>query len=176
MFKSIKCMLVYVAVTLFTFSAGNAARLHNAPSADYTLHTLYIFNFAKYIEWPGSSKAIKIGVVNSSQAEEALQKMAKAKSTSAAPIIVTNTKSETELEDCQIIFIPSNSSQLTARLIERFSALPILIVTEDADMIRKGAGVSFKVATDKLRFQINEETLKAKGLKVASSLVTLSEK
>jgi hypothetical protein len=72
--------------------------------------------------------------------------------------------------------VPSNSSELASRLIERFSSQPILIVTEEADMTKKGASVSFKVASDKLRFQLNEETIKAKGLKVATALATLAEK
>jgi hypothetical protein len=177
MMNKIKTLLLVVMVLApLVRSIGYSNRYNSAPSADYTLHTLYIFNFVKYIEWPGTLKSIKIGVVNSTQAEEALQKMVKAKSTSAALLSVVNTRDEAVLSECQIIFVPSNSSELASRLIERFSSQPILIVTEEADMTKKGASVSFKVASDKLRFQLNEETIKAKGLKVATALATLAEK
>jgi hypothetical protein len=146
------------------------------PGTDYTLHTLYIFNFTRYVEWPAGAKSIKIGVVDNESAEEYLNKMAKAKSGGGAEISVINTKNDSELGSCQIIFIPSGSTAVAAKLIESFSARPILIVTEDADLTKKGASVSFKVVANKLRFQINEEVVKNKGLKVSSSLLSLAER
>lgn len=119
---------------------------------------------------------MKIGVVDNDAAEEYLAKMAKAKSTGSAEISIINTKNETELSSCQIIFVPSNNTHLATKLIERFSSQPILIVTEEADLTRKGASISFKLVSGKLHFQINEEAIKSKGTKVSSSLVTLAEK
>ena len=146
------------------------------PPTDYTLHTLYIFNFTRYVEWPAGAKSVKIGVVDNESAEGYLNKMAKAKSTGGAEISVINTKNDTELSSCQIIFIPSGSTALAGKLIESFGDRPILIVTEDADLIKKGASVSFKVVANKLRFQINEEVVKKQGLKVSSSLLSLAER
>ena len=163
---SITLSLVYVSA-----EAGRAMLL-----MDYTMQTLYIFNFTKYVEWPSGNKAMKIGVVDNASAEEYLAKMAKAKSTGDVEISVINTKDESGLGSCQIIFIPSNNTHLAAQLIERFKTQPILIVTEDADLTKKGASVSFKVVSSKLRFQLNEEGIKSKGLKVAGALSALAEK
>ena len=146
------------------------------PATDYTLHTLYIFNFTKYVEWPSGSKAVKIGLVDNPEAEAALQRMAQAKSTGGSELKVINTRNEAELGACQIIFIPSNSTPLTGKLIEHFNAAPVLIVTEEADLTRRGASISFKMVSGKLRFQINEEVIKSKGMKISGSLVSLAEK
>jgi YfiR/HmsC-like len=167
-------MLVAAAFYLVVARAGSADEA--PPGANYTIHTLYIFNFTKYIEWPTGSKQVKIGVFDNPTAAEELQKMAKAKSTDAAEISIVNTRNENELSTCQIIFIPENNSAKTAALIQRFGEQPILIVTEESDMIEKGASISFKIADGKLRFQVNEKTIKAKGLKVSRTLVSLSEK
>ncbi len=176
MINKIKTLLLIVIVLeSFAPAVGKTNGTNPVPNADYTLHTLYIFSFVKYIEWPGASKSVKIGVVNSAQAEEALQKMAKNKSTSTTQLSVVNSKDESVLSECQIIFVPYTSSQLASRLIERFRSQPILIITEESDMTEKGADMSFKITSDKLRFQMNKEILKAKGLKVASSLATLAE-
>lgn len=164
-----------IALCLMHFSS-QARIISTAPANDYTLQTLYIFNFTKYVEWPSGNKTMKIGVVDNAAAEDYLVKMAKVKSTVSTEINVINTKNEAELGSCQIIFIPSNNTHLAAKLIERFSSQPILIVTEEADLTKKGASVSFKLVSGKLRFQINEEAIKLKGMKVSSSLITLSEK
>jgi hypothetical protein len=87
-----------------------------------------------------------------------------------------NSRNDNELSTCQIIFIPENSSAKAAALIQRLGDQPILIVTEESNMVDKGASISFKIADGKLRFQVNEKTIKAKGLKVSSTLVSLSEK
>ena len=146
------------------------------PAADYTLHTLYIFNFTKYVQWPAAGSTIKIGLVDNASAETALEKMAQAKSTAGSEIKIVSTRNETELGTCQIIFIPSNSTSLSGKLIEHFSTAPVLIVTEEADLTRAGASISFKMVSGKLRFQINEEVIKSKGMKISSSLVSLAEK
>jgi hypothetical protein len=170
-----KTFLVVISFALllqaFTVSA-------NTPiSKDYSLHTLYIFNFVKYTEWPGANKTIIIGVVNSTEATEALLKLVKTKS-SAAGITYTikNTKDEAELKECQIVFIPSNSSHLAPKLITALAAQPILVITEDPDFTKSGASISFKIVSEKIRFQLNEETFKTKGLKVSGTLVSLSDK
>lgn len=143
---------------------------------DYVIHTLYIFNFTKYVEWPASSGSIRIGVVDNALAEEQLLKMAKAKSTSGSEISVVNSRADSELSKCQIIFIPLNNSAMASRLIEQFGDKPILIVTEQSDLVKKGASISFKINEGKLRFQVNEEVIKSKGMKVSSTLTSLADK
>ena len=167
-------MLVATAFFLVVARAGSTG--YAPPGSDYAIHTLYIFNFTKHIEWPTGSKQVKIGVFDNATAEEQLQKMAKAKSNAGAEISVVNTRDENELGTCQIIFIPENSSAKAAALIQRLGDQPILIVTEESNMVEKGASISFKIADGKLRFQVNEKTIRAKGMKVSSTLVSLSEK
>jgi hypothetical protein len=167
--------LIFSIVFILPFFSTQAGVV-SVPPSDYTLHTLYIFNFTKYVEWPSGNKSIKIGVVDNTLAEASLLKMAKAKSATGAELSVINTKNEDELGTCQIIFIPSDNASHASKLIERFGSQPILIITEDADIIKKGASVSFKLVAGKLRFQLNEESIKAKGLKVATALTSLAEK
>jgi hypothetical protein len=175
--KTIRSRTAFFSITLFLcLFSTYATKAISESSADYLLQTLYIFNFTKYVEWPMTSKKMKIGVVGNTSAEEQLTKMAKAKSSDDLEISVINTKNEMELAECQIVFIPSNNTAYAAELIESFSSKPILIVTEEGDFAKKGACVSFKVIAGKLRFQINEQVIRSKGLKVSSSLTALAEK
>ena len=147
-----------------------------SPPDDYAIYTVYIFNFTKYVIWPSGSKAVKIGVVENVEAESHLQKMAKSKSTPGAEITVINSHNESDLASCQIIFVPANSTGLVSKLIEHFKGQPILIVTESPDLIRKGAAISFKVVSGKLRFQVNEDAISARGMKISSYLTSLADK
>lgn len=174
--KTLKSRALVFSVVLWVANSYSMAMPISTSPVDYTLQTLYIFNFTKYVEWPSANKAFKIGVVDNANAEEFLTRMAKAKSTGSTEITVINTKNELELSSCQIIFVPANNTQMAVKLIERFGSEPILIITEESDLTRKGASVSFKLVSGKLRFQINEDAIKSKGMKVSSSLLTLAEK
>lgn len=164
-----------IAIFLCAFLVHATRAVSDSPG-DYLIQTLYIFNFIKYVAWPVEAKNMKIGVVGNATAETQFTKMANLKSSDDFKISVINSKDESELGTCQIIFIPSNNTTLAANLIESFSSKPILIVTEAGDFAKKGACVSFKIVDGKLRFQLNEEVIKSKGLKVSGSLTALAEK
>src|SRR5688572_20747296 len=140
--KTVGSRVVIFSIALVLTNFSGQANAFSEPPADYVLHTLYIFNFTKYVEWPSGNRSIRIGVVDNASAEEYLSKMARTKSTAGVEISVINTKNEVELGSCQIVFIPSGSTHLADKLIERFSSQPILIITEDADLTKKGASVS----------------------------------
>jgi hypothetical protein len=176
--KTVKLRTMLFSISLcFGYFFSEAAKIIPEPPDEYALHTLYIFNFVKYVEWPvATTKSIRIGVVGNQSAEETLAKMAKGRSSGPLEISVINTKNDAELSSCQIIFIPSGNTSVAAKLIESFSGKPILIVTEEADLTKKGASMSFKIVANKLRFQINEEVIKNNGLKIAGALLSLAEK
>ena len=170
-------MLFGVILFLAHFSARAGDGLANPPADDYTIHALYIYNFTKYIQWPIAAKKIKIGVAGNAAMEEFLAKMAKVKSNSDLEINVVNTTNEGELGTCQIVLIPSSTnSGATSKLIESFNSRPVLVITEQENLTKKGASISFKIIDGKLRFQINEEVIKTKGLKMASALSSMAEK
>ncbi|WP_276371097.1 YfiR family protein [Chryseolinea sp. H1M3-3] len=175
--KTVRTRAVLFSIAFFlAYFSTLANGFFSEPMKDYTLQTLYIFNFAKYVEWPTATRSIKIGVVGNTSAEDHLVKVAKAKSSAGVEINVINSLNESDLGSCQIIFVPVNNTKLADQLIENFNNRPILIVTEEADFTQKGACVSFKIVSGKLRFQINEEAIKSRGLKVSGALSSLAEK
>ena len=136
----------------------------------YSLHAMFIHNFIKYTEWPSSASIIMIGVVDNNDATSVLTK----KFGSNAKTQVKNFKNLDNIDACQIIFIPSSARSQLSKVIERAKGKPVLIVTEDADMIKRGASISFKIVSEKLKFQMNSDAIKGSGLKVASSLTSLA--
>jgi hypothetical protein len=165
-----------ILVLVFAIILAPLRASTSGPPDDYAVYSVYLFNFTKYVVWPSGSKAVKIGIVENAEAEANFQKMGKTKSTPGAEITVVNTRNEIELGTCQIIFVPSNNTSIASKLIERFKGQPILIVTEDAEFTKKGASISFKVVSGKLRFQVNEASINAGGMKIAGYLTALADK
>lgn len=147
-----------------------------ATEEKYTVYSVFIYNFIKYLEWPSGNENIVIAVWNNPAAANALEIMAKAKSTPSRQITVKQVSDEAGLMNAQMIFVPANSTNAFLKMVDKLRSKPIVVVTEEADMTEKGASMSFKKVSDKMRFQINNEILKSAGVKVSGTLDALALK
>jgi hypothetical protein len=161
---TLSLLIFGIALLSGTFSA-------KAQEDVYSLHAMFIHNFIKYTEWPNGGQQIVVGVINNASATQTLNQKI---SSSAGKVQVKNLKNADEAGNCQVVFVPSTSRGHLARVLELVKGKNILVITEDQDMIRKGAGISFKVVNDKMKFQINQDAIKSSGLKVSGSLLALA--
>lgn len=147
-----------------------------ATDEKYTVYSVFIYNFIKYLEWPSGNENIVIAVWNNPTAANALEIMAKAKSSPNRKISVKQASQEAEIMNAQMIFVPANSTSAFLKTVDKLRSKPIVVVTEEADLTEKGAAMSFKKVSDKMRFQINNEILKSSGVKVSGTLDALALK
>jgi hypothetical protein len=147
-----------------------------ASSGNYTVYSVFIYNFIKYLVWPQDNEKVTVVVWNNPEAAEELTKMAKAKSTPTREIIVKNISDESGLANAHLLFVPTNSSSAFLKIADKLRSKPIVVVTEEPDLTEKGASMSFKVVSEKIRFQMNNEALRSTGLKVSSTLEALAIK
>jgi hypothetical protein len=163
-----------ITTMLFLFLGMNS--ISAASAKNYTVYSVFIYNFIKYLEWPVSNEKITVAVWNSASATAALEVMAKAKSTPAREIIIKNITDEKALSESQLVFVPSNSTSAFLKNIEKIKSKPIVAVTEESDLTEKGASISFKTVSEKIRFQMNNEALMSSGVKVSGTLDALALK
>ncbi|MEM8965795.1 MAG: YfiR family protein [Bacteroidota bacterium] len=154
---------VLLVVGIFCFTSVDAQ------ISTRKLEAIYLYNFTKYINFPGASTGYVIGVLKEKDVASELQGNLKNK----GEIAVKSISSSGEAKDCHIIYVPkSASSQLTA-LVSELDEAGVLIVTEE-DLASEGAPVSFVIDGSKLRFKINQLALKKTGLQASSSLLSLA--
>ncbi len=141
---------------------------------DYKAHTLFLYNFMKYVEWPDSPGDFVVGVVGNSPIEKELNTLAQTKKIKGKKIVVKIINSPDEVEDCNMIYLPNDKSSMLKAIAEKVKSKSVLIVAEREGLARKGAGISFAVDdNDTLKFDINKSSLDSKSLKVANVLIQL---
>ena len=146
-----------------------------AQDRDYTYKAIFIYNFIKYIEWPGTKQSFKIGILNGTpEMMAAFEKMIEKKSGEGQKLVLENYHSASAAGDCQLLFIPDNQSNILSEVSAKLSGKPTLIVTESDGLIKKGSGINFIIVDGKLRFELNRSTLKEADLKVSSNLLGLA--
>lgn len=155
-------------------AAGAAAR---APEADeYELKAAYLLRFAQLVTWPrdafGSGDGpLTIGVLGPDPFGRALERMVEGRRTHNRRITVKRLQWGQELRGIQILFLSSEDSHRIGELASRLAGLPILVVGDSADLARRGAAISFRIADERVRFDVNLEAARRARLTISSQML-----
>ncbi|HYG38531.1 MAG TPA: YfiR family protein [Cytophagales bacterium] len=147
----------------------------NAQITTYKGQALFIYNFTKHIKWPSPPIEYTIGVYGNSGLYNELNTSLKGKQINGSAFQIKSIASLSEASQCQIIYLPSSSSHNLKALISKVEKQGVLVITEN-DLIEEGAGISFLLIDDKIRFKINQAVLSGQGLQVSSGLISLAAK
>ncbi len=141
-------------------------------------YSLFIYNFAKYSQWPdGNSGSFKISVLGKSTVYNELKKISASKKINGRAIEVVNIKSVSEIGQPDLLFVPTAESGELANIINNTGGKPIMVISEKKGSFESGACISFYVGDDsKLKFQINDKELTSRNLKMAQSLKNMAFK
>jgi hypothetical protein len=149
---------------------------HFTFAQNYKYHSLFIFSFTRYVQWPESSNQgdFEITVLGDSPLVNELTTMAQTKKVGDRPIKVNKIQSIGELKKCNILFVPSGRSAQLAEVIAKVNSQPILVVTEENGLGVKGSNINFIMREGKLAFELNQATLNKQNLKVSNELSRLA--
>lgn len=148
---------------------------------EYPLKALFLYNFGSYVEWPpdtfsSDQSPFVIGVLGSAPFENTLTGLAATKTIAGRKILVEFFPSVDKIKPCQILFITRNIDARQQRLaVEKLRNQSVLIVGESAGFADQGGSVNFFIEANKIRFEINPETVKQQELKISSKLLSLAK-
>ena len=139
---------------------------------DKEVRRMFIYHFINYIEWPNEStnKNFKIAVLNDDKMYEVLEKQLHGAKRRGKEILIEKIDENDSLEGYQLVYISRNSSKLLEEIKEKTDDKSLLLVTDRNGLASKGSGINFKEESGKLRFEINIEEIKKRGLNVAQQL------
>jgi hypothetical protein len=142
---------------------------------DYKYHSVFIYNFTKYIQWPSGtySNQFVIGVLGNSPMQSELEKLMANKTVGSASIVVKKIANISAASECQALFIPQSKLQ-QFESDGSLKSKSVLIITDQDGMGKKGSHVNFIIQEGKIRFEINQTALLESGLKVSSQLTSLA--
>ncbi len=170
--KYIKVTTVCLLLMLFLAPTSKAQTDINSA------YSLFLYNFAKYSQWPaGGSGDFKITVLGNSRVYDELKKISASKEINGKKIVVEKVSNITSFDGTNLLFIANDQSSKMDGVRKSTTGKPILVVAEGMGMFKKGACISFYVGTDnKLKFQINDQELSSRNLKMAQSLKNMAFK
>lgn len=161
-------------ICLFTFWAVNSIAI--TFQVNYKVEAIYVYSFTKYISWPEGvvQNQFVIGVYGFSQMHQELETVTNGKLVEDKSIVVKSFKTKEEIDNCQILFIPSDYMDELPSFIKIANSKHILLVTEEANSGYTVAGINLVKVEGKQKFELNEAMVKKAGLKISNQLIPLA--
>jgi hypothetical protein len=164
-----------LVATLFVVVMGLSS-VNAQDREKHELHSMMIYNFLKYIQWPESANSgqFVIGVMGDDDVYNTLKAWYGDKERMGKLLLVKKLSSASEAKDCQLVYIGSAASNSFESIHQVVSNNPTLIITDKNGLGAKGSGINFKIVNNRLKFELNENALNASQLKVSSQLAAMA--
>lgn len=154
------------------FSQGN-------PSPEQLVKAAYIYNFAKFVEWPPTcfekpESPLKIAIVGRDPMSKALETL-RGKTVQGRNIVVFRWEQPQLLAPCHILYIAASERKKLDAIFKRIAGWDVLTVGETEDFIPMGGIILFFPEASRIRFEINRDMASWKNLRISSHLMRLSK-
>ena len=154
-------------------------RAQGTPPTEYQIKAAFIFNFARFIEWPPQAFAdttspFVIGILGESTFRDDLQKTIGNKAVDDHPLKILQLYTPTSATNCHILFISSSEKPRLPQILKVVNGTSVLTVGEMERFTENGGMINFVQEGSKIRFQINNEAATGAGLKISSKLLNLA--
>jgi len=172
-----KCFLVLLCVAVCLFICPRA--LNGEGIGEYKVKAAYIYNFAKFVEWPNGTfndqnSPIIVGILGSDPFGQSIDVVVNGKLVGDRRLEVHRFKSLRNLKYCHILFVCQSEDIHLSRVLEAVDGWHTLTIGESEKFGRSGGLINFVNVDDKVRFDINMSSARKNGLTVSSRLLKLA--
>ena len=153
----------------------------DAQPSEYQVKAAFIFNFAKFVDWPPGAFAdakspLYIGILGENPFGANLERTVQDKLLNNRPIVVKECRTLEEAKKCHLLFISTSEKKPLQETLDGLAGTNILTVGETETFIKSGGMINFFREGNRFRFEINDAAAKKAGLKIDSKLLGLGKK
>ena len=151
------------------------------PLTESKLQAAFLFNFAKFVEWPPAAFAatnspLTIGILGDNPFGGDLEAIVRDKTINNRIIIIKPMHSVAEATNCQVLFISASAKDQIPEMISSLGTASILTVGDTDRFTESGGMINFVKKENKIRFEINDAAARRAGLKISSKLLSLASR
>jgi hypothetical protein len=150
----------------------------NAPTVaqEYDLKAAFLFNFARYVEWPAEAFAtgatpITIGILGEDPFGPSLDDIVANEDVRSRKLVVRRFASIDQVEPCHILFISASQAGHMEQIAARLAHRSVLTVGDVNGFTTRFGMIGFEMARNRVRLRINLAAAKAARLTISSMLL-----
>ena len=170
-------------ITVFLVFAllANASSIHVRAQDinEYQVKAAFIFNFAKFVEWPsdafGEGGALVVGVIGDDPFGGSLDRL-NGNTANGLALRIKRFRWGDDLRACQVLFISASEDRHLNKIMESIRGASVLTIGESTQFGQSGGMIRFVIQDNKVRFEINASAAGQANLRISSKLLALSKR
>jgi hypothetical protein len=148
-------------------------------SVEYPIKLAFLYNFAKFIEWPPESyrdpgAPLEICIVGHDPFSPDSERELRTRTVGGHPVEVLTLKPTDTLRVCHMVFIPITEKDQADRIVRGLKGSSTLTVGEAEGFAVLGGIINLTGEENKVHFEVNRLAADRAGLKISSKLLSLA--
>jgi hypothetical protein len=145
---------------------------------EYQVKAAFLFNFAKFVEWPPDAfpdpaTPVAICVLGEDPFGQGLDAVVEGETLNGRRLVVRRLRDLLQTRDCHVLFVSRSEKELPA-LMAGLRSGGVLTVGEGDDFLEQGGMIRFVLEQNRVRFDINLDAAERGRLKLSSKLLRLA--
>ena len=151
------------------------ANLLPAQVSEYEYKAAFIERFTRFIDWPGEFNTIDtfiIAVIGKNPFNNSLDDLFAFTKIKNKNVEIIYTNSINDVTNINLVFISGSEKKRIKEILAAIGDKPILIISDSKGFAERGVHINMYVDENKIRYEMNPETLEKSGLRVTSLLLS----
>ena len=151
----------------------------NQVADDNLVKAAFIYNFAKFTRWPppsrdGQKTPLNLCTTGKDALVSSLSRLDK-ETIGGRPVTISTFTPGIEANACHILYVAASEHRQFARYIQQTRDAPVLTISEIGNFAAAGGIIQLYREQQRIRFKINLDVARNRGLSLSSRLLELAE-
>jgi len=144
--------------------------------SEYALKAAFIYNFAKFVDWPKSADGLLHLCVAAEETFEGEFDKLSQKVAGGLPLQVDHPKAPEMGAQCKIIFIADSEADSLPRWVQFSREKGALTVSDAPGFLDRGVMIEMQMEDERVSFDVNMTAARAARLEISSRLLRLAKR
>jgi len=158
--------------------ASAGAQAEAPASLEYKVKAAFLYNFAKFTDWPGSGDdpgdgMLDICVLGRDPFGTALDALA-GRRVGPRLVQVHRIEEQAGYGHCEVVFISRSEQGRLAAYLVAYRNRPVLTVSDIESFARQGGMIELVIVSGRIRFKINLDAARRQGIRLDATLLNLA--
>lgn len=166
-----------VVLVLVSLAIAGVAGAADTVTSDVAVKAAFLFNFAKFTEWPSlaTDATLTLCVVGDPKVAGALTETVRNQRIGSHAVEARALVGDAPMQSCHVLFLSMSEARRAAAAVDALAMLPILTVSDIKDFARSRGVVEMFIENGRMRFCINTDAADRAGLRLSSRLLGLAK-
>lgn len=156
------------------------ASAQNKPATEYQVKAAFLYNFAKFVDWPANAfqndqAPVVLCLYGKDPFGTELDDTIRGKTFGGRGFVVRRLRTSKGLTGCHIAFVGDSQGDQLRDVLSILDSSSVLSVGEDPHFADQGGDIQFVMEDGKIRFLINVDSVNRAGFKMSSKLLALAK-